>query len=178
MPEKPRAVAKPVGAAAAVLLVALTLARFGLTANGVAWSIVQVVLVAVAWIDLRERRIPNVIVLPLTGAAIVARLAFVRGSVAEVVIAAGVAFVVFLGLHVAVRAGLGMGDVKLAAAEGALLGRVAFDALLLGVVLGGLAAVALVATRRAGRRSRYAYGPYLILGAAIAILARHPPKLL
>lgn len=175
--EHARVVAKSAGVATAALLVALTLAHFGVTPNGVAWSVVQVVLVVIAWIDLRGRRIPNVVVLPLTAGAIAARLTFARGSIVEVIVAASVAFIVFLALGVVVRGGLGMGDVKLAAAEGALLGRVAFDALLLGVVIGGLAALTLVATRRAGRRSTYAYGPYLVLGAMVAILVWHPPRL-
>jgi leader peptidase (prepilin peptidase)/N-methyltransferase len=170
-----RAVAAIVAAAA---LAVATLVRFGVGANGAAWAVVQVVLVGLAWIDLRERRLPNALVVPLGLGALVARAAFVRGSLVEVVVAGAVAFAVFLLLALVVRGGLGMGDVKLAAAEGLLLGRAAVDALVLGVVLGGLAAVVLLLVRRAGRASTYAYGPYLALGAAIAILVWSPPRLL
>jgi leader peptidase (prepilin peptidase)/N-methyltransferase len=158
-------------------LVAATLARYGLRWNGAAWSAVQVVLVALAWVDLRERRLPNVVVLPLGLAAIVLRAAFERDELVEILVAGAVAFAAFLLLAVLVRGGLGMGDVKLAAAEGLLFGKEAVGALVLGVVLGGVAAALLLVTRRAGRRTTYAYGPYLVLGAAIAILALHPPPL-
>jgi len=164
-------------AAVAAGLVAATLVRYGLGGNGIAWSVVQVALVALAWIDLRERRLPNAIVLPLGLGAIVLRLAFERGALVEVVVAGAVAFAAFLILALLVRGGLGMGDVKLAAAEGLLFGKVAVEALFLGVVLGGVAAALLLATRRAGRRTTYAYGPYLVLGAVVAVLALHPPPL-
>jgi leader peptidase (prepilin peptidase)/N-methyltransferase len=88
-----------------------------------------------------------------------------------------VAFAAFLVLALLVRGGLGMGDVKLAAAEGLLFGKVAVEALFLGIVLGGVAAALLLVTRRAGRRATYAYGPYLVLGAVVAVLALHPPPL-
>jgi leader peptidase (prepilin peptidase) / N-methyltransferase len=164
-------------AAVAAALVVATLARYGLRWNAVAWSAVQVALVALARIDLRERRLPNAIVLPLGVAAIVLRLAFERSALVEILVAGAVAFAVFLLLAVLVRGGLGMGDVKLAAAEGLLLGRAVVEALVLGVVVGGLAAALLLATRRADRTTTYAYGPYLALGAIVAILALRPPPL-
>jgi leader peptidase (prepilin peptidase)/N-methyltransferase len=169
--------AATLAALVAAALVAATLADYGFGWNGLAWSAVQVVLVTLALIDLRERRLPNVIVLPLGVGAIVLRLAFERGALVEILVAGAVAFAAFLVLAVLVRGGLGMGDVKLAAAEGLLFGRTAAEALLLGVVLGGVAAALLLVTRRAGRKATYAYGPYLALGAAVAILALRPPPL-
>ena len=169
--------AAPVAALAAAGLVAATLIRYGVGPNGLAWSCVQVALVALAWVDLRERRLPNAIVVPLAAGAVLLRVAFERGALVEVVVAGTVAFAVFLLLAVVVRGGLGMGDVKLAAAEGFLLGRAAAEALVLGVVLGGVAAALLLAARRADRKTTYAYGPYLVLGAAVAILALRPPAL-
>ena len=59
-----------------------------------------------------------------------------------------------------------MGDVKLEAAAGALLGYPAvLAALFLGVLAGGVAAAFLLLTHRAGRKDAFAYGPYLALGA-------------
>jgi leader peptidase (prepilin peptidase)/N-methyltransferase len=169
--------AAPAAVVVAAGVVSATLVRYGLGWTGAAWSAVQVALVALAWVDLRERRLPNAIVVPLGAAAIVLRAAFERHALVEILVAGAIAFIAFLALAVATRGGLGMGDVKLAAAEGLLVGKVAVEALLLGVVLGGLAAALLLATRRAGRRTTYAYGPYLALGAVIAILAFGPPPL-
>ena len=41
-------------------------------------------------------------------------------------------------------------------------------ALCLGSILGGLAALALLITRRIGRKDPMAYGPYLIAGALLS----------
>lgn len=162
---------------AAATLAALTLLRYGLRPNGLAWSFAQIVLVAIAYVDTRERRIPNALILPLGACALALRVVFQRQELVEVVTAGVVAFVVFLLLAVAARGGLGMGDVKLAAAEGLLLGRVATQALLLGIVAGGVAALLLLGTHRASRKTTYAYGPYLVFGAAVAILGWHPAPL-
>jgi leader peptidase (prepilin peptidase)/N-methyltransferase len=61
---------------------------------------------------------------------------------------------------------LGPGDVRLAAALGAVLGTPnVLLALAAGILAGGVAALFLLATGRAGRRDRMAYAPYLALGA-------------
>jgi prepilin signal peptidase PulO-like enzyme (type II secretory pathway) len=64
------------------------------------------------------------------------------------------------------RGALGIGDVKLEAAAGALLGfPVALAAIFAGILAGGVAAIFLLLIRRAGRKDTFAYGPYLALGA-------------
>jgi len=75
------------------------------------------------------------------------------------------------------KGGLGMGDVKLAGMLGFLLGAKVIGALAVGVIAGGLWSTALLLTRRAGLRSTLAYGPFLCLGGAVAILFSGPPPL-
>jgi leader peptidase (prepilin peptidase)/N-methyltransferase len=71
-----------------------------------------------------------------------------------------------------------MGDVKLAAALGFVLGKVVLPALVLGTAVGAAAGLAVIARQgRAGRRATIAYGPYLALGGASAILLFGPPPL-
>ena len=64
---------------------------------------------------------------------------------------------------------LGLGDVKLGALIGLWLGwhgaPILVASLCTGIILGGLAAILMLLTRRAGRKSSIAYGPYLIAGA-------------
>ena len=60
---------------------------------------------------------------------------------------------------------------------GFLLGKAVLPALLLGVVAGGAWSAVLLLTRRAGMRSSIAYGPFLALGGAAAILFSNPPAL-
>ena len=63
-----------------------------------------------------------------------------------------------------------MGDIKLAAVIGALVGFPAVvTALGLGILIGGLAAGLLLVTRRIGRNGTLAYAPYLISGVALVL---------
>jgi leader peptidase (prepilin peptidase)/N-methyltransferase len=69
----------------------------------------------------------------------------------------------------------GLGDVKLLAGTGLLLGgERAVGGTLFGLILAGLILVVLLATRRIGRRSYVPFGPFLILGALWAVLIRVP----
>ncbi|WP_127842568.1 prepilin peptidase [Actinomyces wuliandei] len=68
--------------------------------------------------------------------------------------------------------GLGLGDVKLGTVLGGWLGHVgaaaAVTGLVLGFLLAGAAASALIVTRRVGRRDHLALGPYLAMGGWLA----------
>lgn len=68
--------------------------------------------------------------------------------------------------------GMGLGDVKLSALCALWLGQLSVEAsvagVMLGFLLGGLAAVVLLVLRRAGRKQRMAFGPYLGAGAWLA----------
>ena len=154
-----------------------TVVRFGSGADAAAFAAVQVVLVTLAAVDLATRRLPNVITVPTALVAIALRVAFERSELAGAALAGVAALLVFAALSLAMRGGLGMGDVKLAAMLGFVLGSVVVPALMIGILAGALASVALLATRRASLKSAIAYGPYLALGGAIAILAFHPPPL-
>ena len=77
----------------------------------------------------------------------------------------------FLGaIHLLTRGnGMGLGDVKYAIFMGLLLGPTkTIIAFYLAFVLGAVVAIGLVITRRAGRKSQIAFGPFLILGTVIA----------
>jgi len=164
-------------AVVAAALAAVTFVHLGRDANAALWATTQVVLVALAAIDIATRRLPNAITLPVAAAALVLRAAAERSSLAEVAIAGAAAFAVFYAIAVVARGGFGMGDVKLAGMLGFLLGRDVVPALAIGVGAAGLWALGLVLTRRAGLRSTLAYGPFLCLGGAAAILFWSPPAL-
>ncbi len=71
--------------------------------------------------------------------------------------------------------GMSLGDVKLAASLGALLGWFGWRVLIAGgaagFLLGGLAGLALLAGGRAGRKQLIPFGPFMIVGAVLAVLA-------
>jgi leader peptidase (prepilin peptidase)/N-methyltransferase len=133
-------------------------------------------LVGVAVDDFVNRRVKNAVTVPVSIAALILRAAFNRGDFLEVVVTGGVAFLAFFALALILRGGLGMGDVKLAAMLGFLLGEQVLGALVLGAIAGGVAGL-IILTRSPSRRSTMAYGPYLALGAAVAILFSPVPPL-
>jgi leader peptidase (prepilin peptidase)/N-methyltransferase len=132
-------------------------------------------LVAISVIDLRHRKIPNKLVYP---AFVVAAVAVVAADLAGSrvnAIRAGVGFLAYgLGLLIVAvisPRGMGMGDVKLAALIGLVVGSLGLAevavAAFVGVLLGGIAAlVALILG--ADRKSALPFGPSLAVGAVIA----------
>ncbi|MET2012881.1 A24 family peptidase [Microbacterium chocolatum] len=132
-----------------------------------------------AVIDVRSHRLPNRIVLPAYPVAIAALglLAAASGDAGSF-IRALVGGVILFGAYALLRSvrgsGLGGGDVKLAGVLGLLLGFAGWGSLLVGAaaafVSGGLYAVALLALRRADRRTAIPFGPWMLLGAWIGLL--------
>ncbi|WP_288873860.1 A24 family peptidase [uncultured Microbacterium sp.] len=135
-----------------------------------------------AWltvIDVRTHRLPNRIVLPtLAGLLALAVVdALVAGRSASLVRAL-LGMVILGGLYAGLRAispaGMGGGDVKLAAVIGLVLGWHGWQALLVGAasafVLGALHALLLLALRKADRSTRIAFGPWMIAGAVLGIV--------
>jgi leader peptidase (prepilin peptidase)/N-methyltransferase len=137
------------------------------------------VLAVLSVVDLRERRIPNVIVLPATGAALVWTLgAGAAGGEWDMpvrALACGAAFFCLLFVLAVVSSGMGFGDVKLGAFIGVVTGRfgsgVTVFAALTGVLVGGLVAAAVLVIGRRGRKQWVPYGPSMSVGAVAALLA-------
>lgn len=77
-------------------------------------------------------------------------------------------------LHLLTRAGVGMGDVKLAAGLGLYTGFVGLEALIAGFVLaflvGGLQAIYLVVFKGAKKSTRIAFGPAMLVGGLFTLL--------
>jgi prepilin signal peptidase PulO-like enzyme (type II secretory pathway) len=161
----------------AVALVVATFARLGFSADAFAWAAVQVGFVGVAAYDVATRRIKNVVTIPGSLLALLLRAVFDRSALGEVVIAGLLAFLFFLVLAIVSRGGIGMGDVKLAAMLGFLLGSAVVPALVVGTVAGGIVSATMIARSPSARRRHIAYGPFLAFGGAVAILAFSPPSL-
>ncbi|HEX4518271.1 MAG TPA: A24 family peptidase [Gaiellaceae bacterium] len=173
----PTGVRRLVALGLALVLAVVTFIHLGSDANAALWALVQVVLVALAAIDATSHRLPNVITLPTAAAALLLRVVFERSELVEVIVAGSVTFGAFLLLSILTRGGLGMGDVKLAAMLGFLLGYKVLGALTVGVFVGGIWSAGLLLTHRAGLRSTIAYGPFLALGGMFSILFASLPRL-
>jgi leader peptidase (prepilin peptidase)/N-methyltransferase len=140
-----------------------------------AWLIL--IAVPLAFTDLAVHRLPD----PLTAAAFTGTLALLTaatltshqpGHLARAAIAAALACF-YLALCLIRPGEMGLGDAKIAATIGLVLGWTSWQALLVGTFAGfALAAVyggVLLATHRATRSSQLPLGPFILLGALAAI---------
>ncbi|MFK0241964.1 prepilin peptidase [Microbacterium sp. NPDC090281] len=130
-------------------------------------------------IDARTHRLPNRIVLPTLACLIVLAVtdavatgqgaALVRALIGMVIL--GGFYAVLRGMS---RAGMGGGDVKLAAVIGLVLGWHGWQSLAIGAasafVLGALFALVLILLRRADGATRIAFGPWMIAGALLGVV--------
>jgi leader peptidase (prepilin peptidase)/N-methyltransferase len=170
-----------VEAGTAALFVAST-ARFGLTAELPAYLYLAAIAIALAAIDLDVQRLPNRIVLPSYGIAVVLLLpAAVTGpgwGAAARGLAAATALGAFYWLLSRIPRGMGMGDVKLAPLLGLYLGWLGWSSLAVGAftgfLLGGLVGAGLMLARVADRRSRIPFGPFMLAGTFLAVFAAVP----
>jgi leader peptidase (prepilin peptidase)/N-methyltransferase len=158
---------------AAALLVAACVWKFGLHGEALVAAFFCLALVAVSATDLEHRLIPNRIVLPAAALVLVAQTALDPSP--EWAIAAVGASAFLLAAALAYPAGMGMGDVKLALLLGAMLGRTVPIALLLGMIAALVPGIVLLARHRArARKMGVPLGPFLALGALVALFAGHP----
>jgi leader peptidase (prepilin peptidase) / N-methyltransferase len=136
------------------------------------------IMLAIAVIDARHRVVPNRIVYPSLAlfavAIVVGDLA--GGGVDAMDAGLGLALyaVPLLLVAVAVPQGMGMGDVKLAALIGLVLGSFGLSYVLVaagvGVIGGGIGALVALALLGAGRKDQIPFGPFLAGGAVVATL--------
>ncbi|GHE12169.1 prepilin peptidase [Streptomyces alanosinicus] len=162
------------------LLCGVLAAATGARPELVVWLLLAPVGVLLAVIDLQVRRLPDPLTLPLAATALAllglaALLPEHAGHWLTAVYGALALGASYLVLFLINPAGMGFGDVKLAVGMGAVLGWYGWPTLLLGTfagfLLGALYGGALVVVRRAGRKTAIAFGPFLIAGAFLGLLA-------
>ena len=171
-------------AAAGVILAAVEATyvwRVGLSAALAAFAYLGAIGTVVSVIDLRSRRLPDKIILP-SYPATVALLAVASGvehdwwPLARAIIAAALVAGFYLALGLAFPRGLGLGDVKLGGMLALGLGWLGWTTLATGVLAGWCLAVfvllARYATQPATRGWPIALGPWLCLGAVVAVGVR------
>ena len=136
--------------------------------------------VALTFIDLEHHRLPDAIVFPLYPVGVLGlALAGILGGawpLADAGIGIAIWLVVIGGLWlISGGRGMGFGDVKLAPILGATLGWVGVAAAAVGLfaafALAAVVGIVLMAARRAGRRSHIPFGPFLVVGGAVGLVA-------
>ena len=155
--------------------------RFGFGLLLPAFLYLMAVGLALALIDVDTKRLPDVLTLPsypvagalLTVAALVDSepkrlLSMLFGGLAMFALYYALWFI----------GGMGYGDVKLAGVLGGYLGYLGLAEWVIGTfagfLVGGVVSVLLLTLGRAGRKSRVPHGPFMLIGALLAIVAGQP----
>jgi leader peptidase (prepilin peptidase)/N-methyltransferase len=160
-----------VEAATGLLWGAVVLARYDDVAGVVLGILLVTFLVPIALIDLDHRLIPNKLTLPAAVLAVVAILALDSSFLVEALIAGAGGFLFFFLAALFYPRGMGMGDVKLAGVMGLYLGRAVAPAIFIALIAGVLVGAAIIARKGAaeGRKTAVPFGPFLALGALVAL---------
>jgi len=161
--------------------VAAVAVRFGASPQTPAFCALAAGGVPLAFFDARTSRLPNVVTLPaypVSLALLGAAAPFLAGGTrlfVHALIGMAVAVAFFGVLMLVSPAGIGMGDVKLAGPLGAYLGWLGATAFAAGLLaawlLAAVTGLGLMLAHRAGRKTQIPFGPFMIIGALLAIFA-------
>lgn len=128
-------------------------------------------LAVVTLTDLERRIIPNKVLIAAAVLCLAIALPTDPGGVPERLAAAAAAGGLFFLVALAYPAGMGLGDVKLAATMGLFLGRAVVPAILAALFAGSFVGLALMARHGAGaRKMAIPFGPFLALGGVVGLL--------
>jgi leader peptidase (prepilin peptidase)/N-methyltransferase len=143
-----------------------------------AFGWLAIVAIPLTFIDIAVRRLPDQLTVTAYAGAVtlLAAAALSAGQpsrLGRAVLAGLLLTAAYLIPFIASAASIGLGDVKLAASVGTALGWLGWPAVIAGTFTGLLAAgiygICLLILRRARLRDMIAFGPFLALGALIAI---------
>ncbi len=165
----------------------IMVARFPISSarlvEGLTYLYLVSISIALAVIDARWRRLPDTIVVPsyvviALGLTISSMLSGDFGSLGR----AGLGMLVLGGFYLILMllkpGGMGAGDVKLAGVLGLALGWLSWPQLFIGAFAGflggGIWGIALILSRRGTAKSAIPFGPFMLLGAWVAIFVSQP----
>jgi len=127
--------------------------------------------IVIFFIDLEHRLVLNRVIYPAIVVALLAIPITPNHDAAELLGGGAIGFGLLFLIAVIYPAGMGMGDVKLAAFIGLAVGFPAvFVALLFSFVAGGLVGGSLLLTGLKGRKDYIPFAPFLVTGGMVAML--------
>jgi prepilin signal peptidase PulO-like enzyme (type II secretory pathway) len=150
--------------------------RHGLSARFAFYAAYTAIFGLIAVTDMERRLILNVVSFPGMGLALLGALVMRDPSWKSALVGGLTGYITFLVLAVVGNAlfgpgALGGGDVKLAALIGVIVGfPLIIEALVLGVLCGGVISAVLLITRVRSMRDPIPYGPFLIVGGWVTML--------
>ena len=149
---------------------------YGLSIQSLIYIILSSALIIIAFIDLNEQIVPDVISLPgiVIGFILsffVPYISFINSGLG-VIVGGGIILIIGMaGSVIFKKEAMGGGDVKLAAMIGAFLGwKYIIISLFLGFFIGALAGIILIMSKIKSREDAVPFGPFIILGSFITLL--------
>lgn len=167
-----------VGAVVTGVAFGLLALRVGMDAVLPAFLAVAAAGTAISIVDLREKRIPNrmlLVVAPVVALLLAGGLLLTGepGRILAVFAGGAALFVLYFVIALVAPAAMGMGDVKLAAVLGGALGAAGLTGWLIGLlaafIVGGVVAVIALVAGRVGWRGSIPFGPWMVVGAVIGL---------
>lgn len=145
----------------------LAIIMYGLTVQGIAFSIITCVLIEIAIVDYKTMEISDLASLMIAVIGI-ALMIYDESYIPSLI---GMVCVSLPFLVLALLKTMGFGDVKLMAAVGLLLGyKGVLLAAFFGIVIGSVAAAVMKIKNTKGWKSEIAFGPFLCVGTYISML--------
>ncbi len=155
-----------------LLFVATVLVYLHDAAEALIGLVFVTVLAIVTLTDLERRIIPNKVLIAGVVLCLAIAVPTDPAGVPERLIAAAGAGGIFFLVVLAYPAGMGLGDVKLAATMGLFLGRAVAPAILAALLVGSFVGLVLIARHGSGaRKMAIPFGPFLALGGTVGLLA-------
>ena len=163
------------------LLGALTYRQFGFSLEMVAYSLMIAMCIEQTIIDYATHRLPRGVT--FRAAIVGGPLLFLaainiddNGRILVMFASFVVTLALFALLTAVSKGGIGGGDVRLAPVLAMFLGWLGASHVYIGLgsgfILGGVAAAGMLVTRRASASTRIAFGPFLCIGAVIALFVQ------
>ena len=163
------------------LLGALTFDRFGFSLEMFAYGLMIAMCIEQSIIDLATHRLPRGVTFraAIVGGSLLALAAINHddnGRIGVMFASFIVTLLLFAVLAAISKGGIGGGDVRLAPVLAMFLGWLGashvYIGLGIGFILGGVVATGMLVTRRASTSTRIAFGPFLCIGAVIAVFVQ------
>ncbi len=143
--------------------------RFGYSVYTLVCMLMFSILLVISVIDFKDLIIPNQLVIAIL--LIAACYSLYDGNYLSHIIGFFVVSLVLLIINIITKGGIGMGDVKLMAVGGLLLGiSKILASFVIGSVVAGIAGIILLLLKKASRESKIPFGPFLAFGIMTVLL--------
>jgi prepilin signal peptidase PulO-like enzyme (type II secretory pathway) len=160
------------------LIFALLYWHYGLSVELGVIAFYACLFIIISVIDLEHGLILNKVLYPSMVVALLLALLpqswltqWIVTGVANAALGGAIGFAILFLIAIISRGGMGWGDVKLAALIGLATGfPLVFLSIIMGAIIGGIVAVALMIARKRNRRQTIPFGPFLALAALITLL--------